>query len=109
MKQFLDGDWGRGSLIEYVFLEVATVLLVRRDLATSVRLGQLLLNAEELDFVPCSDLFPEIMTRFSRQAGTRLNFADAAIAHVARTRAEGQVLTFDGEFRKIAGLRVLPG
>jgi len=26
MARFLDGDWGRGLLLEYVVLEVATVL-----------------------------------------------------------------------------------
>jgi len=41
---------GRGLLLEYVFLEVATVLLVRRDLGVVARVGRLLLDAEELDF-----------------------------------------------------------
>ena len=30
MKRFLDGEWGRGILLDYVLLEVATVLLARR-------------------------------------------------------------------------------
>ena len=32
MERFLRGEWGRGLRLEYVFLEVATVLLVRRGL-----------------------------------------------------------------------------
>jgi hypothetical protein len=39
---------------------------------------------------------------------TRLSFADAAIAHVAEKRANGLVLTFDEEFRKLPGIHV-PG
>jgi len=105
MDQFLEQRWGRGLLLEYVFLEV---LMVRRDLAVAARVGQMLLDAQELDFVPCSDFFPETMDSFSRQAGTRLSFTDAAIAIVARSRADGLVLTFDEEFRKIDGVRVLP-
>jgi predicted nucleic acid-binding protein len=47
MREFLEGRWGKGLLPEYVFLEVATVLLVRRDLATAVRTGRLLLEAQD--------------------------------------------------------------
>jgi predicted nucleic acid-binding protein len=108
MDQFLAGRWGRGLLIEYVFLEVMTVLLVRRDLPTAARVGRILLDARELDFVPCSDTFLETMADFSTQAGTRLSFADAAIASIARSRAKGSVLTFDQEFRKVAGLHIFP-
>ena len=44
------------------------------------------------------------MERFSNQAGTRLSFADATIMGVARSRADGLILSFDEEFRKVAGL-----
>ena len=71
--------------------------------------SHILLDAEEVEFVPCSDLFLETLEGFSSQAETRLSFADAAIASVARSRAEGQILSFDEEFRQIAGLRINPG
>ncbi|MCC6587199.1 MAG: type II toxin-antitoxin system VapC family toxin [Bryobacterales bacterium] len=106
MERFLRGEWGNGLLLEYVFLEVMTVLLVRRDLSVASSVGQLLLAAEELEFVPCSDLFAETLKTFSGQGSTRWSFADAAIAHVARHRADGLVLTFDDELRKAASLRV---
>ena len=108
MREFLSGRWGRGLLPEYVFLEVVTVLLVRRDLATAVRTGHLLLEAQELEFVPCSDVFVDTLQLFGSQKNTALSFADAAIAVIARTRAEGQVLTFDAGFRKMKGLRPEP-
>jgi predicted nucleic acid-binding protein len=85
-----------------------TVLLVRRDRNTAIRVGQLLLEAEELEFVPCSDLFPDTMRAFAAQRKTRLSFTDSAIAVIARTRAAGRVLTFDAEFRKIPGLHPDP-
>jgi predicted nucleic acid-binding protein len=108
MHEFLDGRWGRGLLPEYVFLEVVTVLLLRRNLDTAVRTGALLLEAQELEFVPCSDVFLEAVKLFGSQKNTSLSFADAAIAVIARTRAGGQVLTFDAGFRKMKGLRPEP-
>src|SRR2546423_1866374 len=68
--------------------------MVRRDLAVAARVGQILLNAQELDFVPCSDFVAENMEGFSTQAATRLSFTDAARAIVARSRGDGLVLTF---------------
>ena len=105
MDQFLAGKWGRGVLLEYVFLEVMTVLLVRRDLGVAARVGRILLEAQELEFVPCSDLFSETLTVFLAQTGTRLSFADAAISYVAQKRADGLILSFDDELRKIPGIR----
>ena len=106
MERFLGGAWGRGLLLEYVFMEVTTVLLIRRNLEVASRVGQLLLEAEELEFVPCSGLFSETFETFAGQGSTHLSFADAAIAHVARQRADGLVLTFDAELRKVPAISV---
>jgi predicted nucleic acid-binding protein len=108
MNRFLAGAWGKGLLLEYVFLETMNVVLVRRDHSVATRVGRALLDTDDLEFVPCSDLFLEAMEGFSSQAGTRLSLTDAAISHVARIRAGGLILSFDEEFRKIAGLRVNP-
>lgn len=106
MDRFLNGEWGSGLLLEYVFLEVESVLLMRRDLSTASHVGRLLLDAEELDFVACSDLFRATFETFTSQENTKLSFVDAAIADVARKRAQGLVLTFDEEFAKLPGIRV---
>jgi len=106
MERFLAGTWG--LLLEYVFLEIVTVLLMRRDISVARRVGRLLLESEELEFVPCSELFVQTVADFSRQTLTALGFADSAIALIARARAEGRILSFDAEFRKIAGLQVNP-
>ncbi len=108
MRRFIAGEWGKGLLLEYVFLEVVTVLMLRLDLSAAIHVGRILLDAEELDFVPCSDLFLETLDCFSKQTATRLSFVDAALAHAARTRADGQILTFDREFRKFPTLRIHP-
>ena len=106
MERFLAGEWGQGLLLEYVFLEVVTVIMLRLDLAAAVSAGRILLEAQELEFVPCSDLFLEALDGFSRQDGTRLSFVDGALAQAARNRADGQILTFDAEFRRLPGMRV---
>lgn len=47
MRDFLDGRWGKGLLLEYVYLEVVTVLLVRIDLTTAASVAGILLESEE--------------------------------------------------------------
>lgn len=113
MHRFLAGAWGQGLLLEYVYLEIVTVLLVRRDLSIATRIGCVLLDAAELEFVPCSDLFLETVEAFSTQAGStqggiRLSFTDAAIAGMARSRADGKILSFDEEFKKVSDLHINP-
>ncbi len=99
---------GQGLLLEYVFLEVVTVLLVRRELATAIRVGEALLGAPEIEFVPCSDFFGQTLEVFRAQHGTGLSFTDAAILTAATSRANGLVATFDAEFRKFPGVTVVP-
>jgi len=108
MRDFLGGRWGKGLLLEYVFLEIGAVLMVRRDVSVACRVGKVLLDATELEFVPCSDIFLETMNTFTAQRGTRLSFADIAIATVARTRADRQILTFDEEFKKLGEMELYP-
>jgi hypothetical protein len=67
MNEFLVGKWGRGLLPEYVFLEVVSVMLNRRGFALPSRVGQLLLEAKELDSGPCSDYFVESVAEFGAQ------------------------------------------
>ena len=109
MADFLDGRWGRGLLLEYVYLEVVTVLMVRRGAKVASDVAAVLLEARELDFVPCSPLFLETVETFRVQHGTRLSFVDAAIVNVARARADGRVATFDRDFVGIEGMNVIPG
>ncbi len=108
MVHLLAGQWGQALLLEYVFLEVVTVLLVRRGLAVATDVATLLLQAREVDFVACSDLFLETLQVFRDQATERLSFADAAIASVARRNAPGFVATFDRDFHELDGVSVIP-
>ena len=76
--------WGQTLLLEYVFLEVVTVVLGRRNLAAASRVVSTLLGARELNFVPCSDFLLETVETFCGQGTSKISFADAAVVTVAR-------------------------
>jgi predicted nucleic acid-binding protein len=108
MTSLLQGEWGQALLLEYVFLEVVTVLLARRGLAVATEVATKLLGAREVEFVPCSELFVEVLDTFREQSGERLSFADSAIVTVARRHTPGFVATFDADFRGLEGISVIP-
>ena len=109
MVQLVGGQWGQALLLEYVLLEVATVLLVRCGHAAAADAASRLLQSREVDFVPCSDFFLETLATFRGQKSGRLSFADAAIVTVARSHAPGYVATFDMDFQGVGGVTVVPG
>lgn len=108
MERILDNDWGTPILLEYVFLEVVTVLLARRGLDKAVEVGTVLLGAREVQFVPCSEVFLESWWMFRRQPSRRLSFTDAALAAVAKQRGIERIATFDQGFYDIDGLKPVP-
>lgn len=108
MRRFLEGEFGPGLLLEYVYLEVATVLAARADLATAIAVGDTLLQAKELEFVPCSELFLDACETFRAQGAAGLSFTDSAILTVARRRDVAHVATFDADFRGIDGITAVP-
>lgn len=109
MEPLLAGEWGPALLLEYVFLEVVTVLLARRGIRVADRVATILLDARETEFVPCSEVFADALETFRAQRESRLSFTDAAIVAVARRHGAATVATFDHDFRQIASLVVVPG
>jgi predicted nucleic acid-binding protein len=107
MEEVASGKWGNATLLEYVFLEVVTVLLARRGLEVAANVASTLLQARELEFVSCSDLFLDAFETFRNQRNTKLSFTDAAIV-TAASREKGVVATFDREFAQVAGIAVVP-
>ncbi len=108
MVQLLGGEWGQALLLEYVFLEVVTVLMARRGPDVANAVATRLLEAREVDFVPCSELFLEALATFRRQSAARLSFTDAAIVTVARQPGVGVVATFDRDFNDLDAVTVVP-
>lgn len=108
MERLVAGEWGRALLLEYVIVEVATVLLVRRNLSTAVRVVDALLRAGEVEFLPCSAIFLATLDTFRNQQPSDLSFVDAAILTVARQRDVEHVATFDRDFAGLDGIEPLP-
>lgn len=108
MTQFLEGEWGDGVLLEYVFLELVTVIQVRIDHGTAVRVADQMMAAAELVFIPCSDVFLPSLETFRAEGQRGLSFADAAVVTVARKVADGRVGTFDRGFEGVGGVSVIP-
>jgi predicted nucleic acid-binding protein len=109
MVHLVAGQWGRVQLLEYVFLEVVTVLLLQRGLQTAVSVGTTLLQSKEVDFVPCSELFLEALATFRNQSSDELSFTDCAIVVAARRGRPGHVATFDSGFLGLSGITVVSG
>jgi len=107
MIQLIGGKWGRGLLLEYVFLETISVLRARRDRKVAVTVGRILLHAREIDFVPCSDIFSETFETLGRHRSHDLSFTDAAIVTVAQRYSPGFVATFDSDFSSVRGVSVV--
>jgi predicted nucleic acid-binding protein len=108
MKLLVAGDWGRALLLEYVVVEVATVLLARRGLETATRVTRTLLESREVDFVPCSDIFVESLETFARQQSGTLSFTDAAIVTVARRDGGRVIATVDRDLARVSGITAVP-
>jgi predicted nucleic acid-binding protein len=87
---------------------VVTVLLARRGLSVASAVAMALLQAKEIEFVPCSDLFIDALETFRNQKKTSLSFADAAIVSVARRHKGSRVATFDRDFRGLEGISLIP-
>ena len=107
MQRFLGGEWGKGMLLEYVFLEVVTVLLARRGRQAALDAAEQLLGASELEFVACSDIFLDALDTFRGQQGRALSFTDAALVTVARRLKTPTIATFDRGLA-VDGVEIVP-
>ena len=109
MSRLLDGAWGKGLLLELVFVDTLSILKRARPAGVAQQLGSDLLKARELDFVPASEHFRAVWTEFQTDFLSPLSFTSHAVAWTARQRAGGKVLTFDPALRESPGVIVEPG
>ncbi len=108
MEDLVSNRWDEALLLDYVFLEVVTVLAARLHRSSAVEAGLLLLDAREIRQVNGSDFFLDAFDVFRGPEGGSLSFTDAAIVAAARRLEAGHVATFDSDFRGIQGLAVVP-
>ncbi len=108
MQRFSSGTWGKGLLLEYVFLETVSRLKAAAGPVVAIQSGSILRRAHQFEFVPSSDQFGRYWAEFQSNYLTPLNFTDQAIVVTARERTGGKVLAVDAVFRQVPGITVFP-
>lgn len=103
MERVSGGDVGL-LLPEYVVAETATVLAARKDLASSIRFCDALLDAREIEVVSCGPFFLDAYHVFRSQKRFSLSFVDAAIVAIARARGATRLASYDDALGKAAGI-----
>jgi hypothetical protein len=107
MEKLVTGEWGPALLLEYVFLEVTTVLLARRGLYVAARLAAILLQPRGgvrtiLGGGPrCPGDVPRAAPRPSELHGCRDR-------HGGAQPAARFVATFDRDFWHVEGVITIP-
>ena len=70
--------------------------------------AEILLGADELDFLPRCDLARSTLREFRSHSAARMSVADAAIVAAAQRHGVEYVATFDESFRGISGISMVP-
>ncbi|CAG0996788.1 MAG: tRNA(fMet)-specific endonuclease VapC [Candidatus Methanoperedens nitroreducens] len=103
------GDYGIGVISEFVFSEVTTVLALRKSMDAAKEVGNVLLEAKEIEIMKASDVFERSWEIFSNQENTGLSFVDASNLACMEIRKIRKIATFDKDFLKIRSVEVVNG
>ena len=103
------GDYGIGVISEFVFSEVTTVLALRKSMDAAKEVGNVLLEAKEIEIMKASDVFERSWEIFSNQENTGLSFVDASNVACMEIRKIRKIATFDKDFLKIRSVEVMNG
>ena len=103
------GEYGKGVISEFIFTEVTTVLALKSDLNTATDVGNILLDAKEIEIMKASDVFERTWEIFKDQTNTKLSFMDASNIACMEQRKIKKIATFDRDFLKIRYVEVVRG
>lgn len=95
------GEFGKGVISEFIFSEVTTVLLLRKGLKVAENVGNILLDAKEIEIIKASDLFERTWEVFNSQKNTVFSFVDASNLACMEQMKISKIATFDKDFLKI--------
>lgn len=101
------GKYGKGVISEFIFTEVTTVLALKRDLNTATDVGNVLLDAKEIEIMKASDVFERTWAIFKNQKNTKLSFVDASNLACMEQKKIKKIATFDKDFLKIKSVKVV--
>lgn len=108
LRDLDSGKWGKGLILEYVFVETVNVVKRKVSIPIALEAGRLMQQSRQVELSLGSDVFTKAWDEFRYDFSSPLSFVDLAVAHVARERAGGKVLTFDRAFQGVAGIRAEP-
>jgi len=103
------GEYGVGVISEFVFSEVTTVLALRKSMGTAKEVGNVLLEAREIEIMKASDVFEVSWEIFTNQENTGLSFVDASNLACMKLKKIRKIATFDKNFVKIRSVEVVNG
>ncbi len=103
------GEYGIGLISEFVFSEVTTVLALRRSMEAAKEVGNILLEAREIEIMEASEVFERSWDIFTNQENTALSFVDASNLACMEIRKIRKIATFDKDFRRISSVEVVNG
>lgn len=103
------GEYGIGVISEFVFAEVTTVLALRKSMEAAKEVGNILLEAKEIEIIKASEVFERTWEIFSNQENTGLSFVDASNLACMEKQGITKIATFDRDFLKMRAVEVVGG
>ncbi|MCZ7380285.1 MAG: PIN domain-containing protein [Candidatus Methanoperedens sp.] len=103
------GDYGIGVISEFVFSEVTAVLALRKSMEAAKEVGNVLLEAREIEIMKASEVFERSWEIFSNQEDSGLSFVDASNLACMEMRRIRMIATFDKDFLGRSEVEVVGG
>lgn len=101
------GKYGKAVVSEFILSEVTTVLALKINLDAAVEVGNVLLDAREIEIMEASDVFERAWEFFREQGNTNFSFVDTSILACMELGNIKRIATFDKDFLKIKYLDVV--
>lgn len=101
------GEYGTGVISEFVFSEVTTVLALRKSMEVAREVGNVLLEAREIEIMKSSEVFERSWEIFSSQENTALSFVDASNVACMERKKIRKIATFDKDFQRIRSIEIV--
>ena len=107
MDDLIIGKYGNPYVSDYIFDEVVTVIFIRtKDLKLSNNVGDVLRDSLGL-FDVDEEVFDNAWKIFKNQKNTNFSFTDCTILSVMQERLISHISTFDEDFLKFEGIKVV--
>ncbi len=101
------GKYGKAVISEFILSEVTTVLALKINLDAAVEVGNVLLDAREIEIMKASDVFERAWEIFREQGNTNFSFVDTSILACMELGNIKRIATFDKDFLKIKSLDIV--